>query len=79
MFSINKGNQHYDTDTRLYKVIHDYSARGQDDLSVKVGDQIEVIDKSNPGWWLVKASGTGSKGYLPSNYIAKQESIQSEA
>ena len=79
MFSINVGNKYYDTDTRLYKVIHDYSTRGQGDLSVKVGDQIEVIDKSNPGWWYVKSLETGSMGYLPSNYIAKQESIQSEA
>ena len=40
------------------------------DVSVKVGDIVDLLDDSDPGWYLVRKSD-GFEGYVPSNYITQ--------
>ncbi|KYQ89843.1 myosin IB [Tieghemostelium lacteum] len=49
------------------KVLYDYDASSGDELTVKEGDVIYIINKDNADWW--EAELRGKKGYVPSNYL----------
>ncbi|CAH1756504.1 8066_t:CDS:10 [Entrophospora sp. SA101] len=49
------------------KVLYDYEARNSDELNIKVGNIISILDKSLNDWW--KAEYEGVKGIIPSNYV----------
>ena len=48
--------------------LYDYEGEAEGDLSFSAGDQIVIIDKSDPsGWWLGELNGV--QGYFPSNFV----------
>lgn len=49
-----------------YRVLHAYAAQQQDELSIKPGDGIRVLDSSNADWWEVENTETGQRGLVPS-------------
>ncbi|CAI5792396.1 NADPH oxidase organizer 1 [Podarcis lilfordi] len=51
----------------LYYVTRAYEAKKSDELSVKIGVVVEVLEKSDDGWWLVWYNGT--TGYVPSMFL----------
>lgn len=46
---------------------YNYSASRDDELDLKKGDQILVIEKENDGWW--KGESNGKTGWFPNNYV----------
>ncbi|KAM6957198.1 NADPH oxidase organizer 1a [Aplochiton taeniatus] len=51
----------------MYTVARSYKATHEDEVSVEMGSVVEVLQKTNNGWWLVRS---GSKpGYVPSMYL----------
>ncbi|XP_054913825.1 NADPH oxidase organizer 1-like [Poeciliopsis prolifica] len=51
----------------LYCAVRNYSTSKSDEVGVAIGCVVEVLRKSDDGWWLVRC---GSKvGYLPSMYL----------
>lgn len=55
----------------IYQVIKEFNARLEDELTLKVGDKIEVIsdDKEyNDGWYMGKSLSTGSVGLYPKSF-----------
>lgn len=78
-----------------YIALFDYAARTIEDLSFKKGDILYVneSDKKSDGWWLARlrsSSATSSQsstqgqdkikcGYIPANYVAELDSVESEA
>ena len=44
-----------------------YSATRDDELDVKKGDRILVVEKENDGWW--KGECNGKVGWFPNNYV----------
>ena len=46
-------------------------AEEQDELPFVVGEQIEVLDDSDAGWWEGRSLSTLKKGIFPSNYVEK--------
>ncbi|CEP23481.1 unnamed protein product [Cyberlindnera jadinii] len=55
----------------VYQVIKDFSARLADELSLRVGDKVEVIsdDKEyNDGWYMGKSLSTGAVGLYPKSF-----------
>lgn len=42
------------------------------------GDQMEILDDTDPDWWVSRHLGTGETGHIPRNYVALQSSIESE-
>lgn len=60
-----------------YTALYDYDPRTTEDLRFHAGDQLEVLDQSNPDWWLargVTGVSTHRRGYIPANYVAPLES-----
>ncbi|XP_072761435.1 uncharacterized protein Stacl isoform X2 [Anoplolepis gracilipes] len=59
----------------LYVVLYNFEARHPDELDLKAGYKVTVIDKSEKDWWKGKCLG-GRAGYFPSAYVMRVESGQ---
>ena len=53
----------------LYVTIADYIGDDEGSLSFKEGDNVEVLEKSEEGWWFVRIKG--KEGWVPSTFIEK--------
>ncbi|CAF3276669.1 unnamed protein product [Rotaria socialis] len=60
-----------------YVALFDYDARTNDDLTIRKSDLLEIIYKKNAAWWKAK-NENGQEGWIPSNYVAKRDSLESE-
>lgn len=60
----NNGDQ---IESRMYKVIYTYIAQEDGEVSLIEGDDVEVIQASENGWWLVRTSE--ELGWGPSNFL----------
>ncbi|XP_053984530.1 uncharacterized protein LOC128879427 isoform X1 [Hylaeus volcanicus] len=59
----------------LYVALYNFNARHRDELDLKAGYKVTVIDKSEKDWWKGKCLG-GRVGYFPSAYVMRVESGQ---
>ncbi|XP_034414607.1 NADPH oxidase organizer 1-like [Cyclopterus lumpus] len=48
----------------LYCAVRSYSTKKDDEVSVPIGSVVEVLRKSDNGWWLIRFNG--KSGYIPS-------------
>jgi hypothetical protein len=73
-FKSNKQSANY------YVALYDYERRAEDDLSFEKGDILEILDcKTYGAWWLAKhVANPLKKGFIPSQYVAKLESVESQ-
>lgn len=71
---------HTPTVLRLtYIALYDYDARTQEDLSFKKGEILEVNKEDlENDWWRARSRETGVEGFIPSNYVAPQLSLEAE-
>jgi len=53
----------------MAKALYDYDAQQADELTLKVGDEVELMDTSNADWWC--GSLRGSTGMFPAAYVEK--------
>ena len=51
----------------MAKVTFDYDAENNDELSLKEGDMVKVLDQEEEGWW--KGELNGKIGVFPSNFV----------
>ncbi|XP_036364820.1 SH3 and PX domain-containing protein 2A isoform X1 [Octopus sinensis] len=58
-----------------YQASHSYQAENAEEISFVRDDSIEVLEKDESGWWLVRV-GT-EKGWAPSNYIEEVKPVTS--
>jgi len=54
--------------------VYSYNAREDDELTLKIGDVVEIISKEkdvsgDDGWWLGRIHGTKVLGVFPYNYV----------
>jgi fyn-related kinase len=63
---------------KLYIALYDYDARTDEDLSFRKGDILEILNDMQGDWWYVRSRSTKQEGYVPSNYIARLKSLESE-
>jgi hypothetical protein len=66
------------SDDNMHIALYDYTARAEDDLTFKKGDHLRVLNQSDGDWWQAQLVSSGRKGFIPSNYVAKVQSIQAE-
>ncbi|CAH1154321.1 unnamed protein product [Phaedon cochleariae] len=58
--------------TNLYVVLYNFKSRHQDELDLKAGYKVTVIDTSDSDWW--KGKCLGKVGFFPSKYVSKLSS-----
>lgn len=68
---------------KMFVALYDYDARTDEDLSFKKGDLLEIINDMQGDWWYARAklnrtATSKMEGYIPSNYVAKVKSLESE-
>ncbi|KAJ8413673.1 hypothetical protein AAFF_G00081800 [Aldrovandia affinis] len=51
----------------LYCAVRNYTSKKEDEVSVHIGSVVEVLQKSDDGWWLIRIQGKA--GYVPSMYL----------
>ncbi|KAK7122818.1 hypothetical protein R3I94_019809 [Phoxinus phoxinus] len=51
----------------LYCATRSYTSKKEDELSLSIGSVVEVLQKSDNGWWLVRYNRKA--GYVPSMYL----------
>ena len=61
-----------------FVALYDYEARTDEDLSFKKGEILEILNDQQGDWWYARSRTTKLEGYIPSNYIAKVKSLESE-
>lgn len=55
-------------------VIYRYTAKEDDELTLEIGDVVEIVSKDkkasgDEGWWLGRFHGTEELGVFPHNYV----------
>ncbi|NXN16313.1 ES8L3 protein, partial [Indicator maculatus] len=59
---------------RLVRACYEFQGRNPQELSIRMGDTLQVLDQQKK-WWLVQDS-RGQRGYVPSNILEPLEQGQ---
>lgn len=63
---------------KIFVALYDYDARTDEDLSFKKGEHLEILNDTQGDWWFARSKSTRLEGYIPSNYVARIKSLESE-
>ena len=58
--------------------LFDYDMRTSEDLSFRKGERLEILNNQDGDWWQARSLDTGREGFIPSNYVAENKTIQAE-
>jgi flagellar hook-length control protein FliK len=50
------------------KALYDFTAESDTEISIRVGDIININEENDSGWWIGTVQGTNRTGLFPSNY-----------
>ncbi|XP_039287602.1 tyrosine-protein kinase Abl isoform X2 [Nilaparvata lugens] len=65
-----------DDDPQLFVALYDFQAGGENQLSLKKGEQVRILSYNKSGEWC-EAHGAGSQvGWVPSNYVTPVNSLE---
>lgn len=67
--SVENTDTTHDNDAEICIAVHRFTATHADEISFKVGDAIEVLQKKNDGWWKGRVQGLDWTGWFPANYV----------
>ncbi|NWI15030.1 HCK kinase, partial [Crypturellus soui] len=57
--------------------LYDYEATHAQDLGFRKGERLRVLQESGE-WWRARSLATGHEGFIPSNYVARAGSLETE-
>ncbi|KAL7670517.1 hypothetical protein ACOME3_005452 [Neoechinorhynchus agilis] len=63
----------------IYVAMYDFEPHCDQDLQLKTGDRVRVVDKRDRDWWLVQNLRTLEKGHAPSVYLSPLNSLSAES
>ncbi|KAM4691803.1 src-like-adapter 2 [Rhinophrynus dorsalis] len=61
---------HSELDKCVFVALYDFPLIGQTDITVQIGEQLNVLSEDGD-WWKVVSLSTRQECYMPRNYIAK--------
>ena len=64
--------------SKIFVALYDYDARTDEDLSFKKGEHLYIINDTQGEWWFARSHTSKLEGYIPSNYVAKLQSVEAE-
>ena len=59
----------------IYAAMFDYRSRTDNDLGFEKSDLLCIVSADDKDWWIARSKETGKEGYIPSNYVAKVNSL----
>uniref|UniRef100_A0A8C4NI29 Osteoclast-stimulating factor 1 n=1 Tax=Dicentrarchus labrax TaxID=13489 RepID=A0A8C4NI29_DICLA len=62
---------------RQCKVLFDYQPVNEDELELKIGETIDIIEEVEEGWW--SGSFNGKSGLFPSNFVKELDAAGEDA
>lgn len=65
-----------DEDPQLFVALYDFQASGDNQLSLKKGEQIRILSYNKSGEWCEAHSISGRVGWVPSNYVTAVNSLE---
>lgn len=69
------------TDKAVYTALWDFEGRDVEELSFKTGDIFQIVSRSGDWWSARKTDINGcilATGFVPRNYLARVESVESQ-
>ena len=60
----------------MYRALYDYNSTSNGYLTFVKGDEFTLIGEKQ-GDWLLAQNGFGDIGYIPANYIQRDEAVRS--
>ncbi|VDN39338.1 unnamed protein product [Gongylonema pulchrum] len=63
----------------LFVALFDYDARTDEDLSFKKDELLYILNDMQGDWWYARSKSTRLCGYIPSNYVAREKSLDAQA
>lgn len=64
--------------SHILVALYDYDARTAEDLSFNKGERLELINRPDGEWWEARSLTTNQTGFIPSNYVAEERTINAE-
>lgn len=55
----------------MAKVLYAFAGQKENEMSIKEGDLIEIVQKENNGWWLAKSGN--QQAWVPAAYVEEQK------
>ncbi|XP_058012811.1 proline-serine-threonine phosphatase-interacting protein 1 isoform X3 [Ahaetulla prasina] len=52
-----------------YRALYDYTAQNEDELDIRAGDVVNIIEAGEDGWWTVELDG--QQGFVPGSYLER--------
>ena len=71
-------SQEMESNYPLFVAKYDYASRADDDLGFNKGDLLYIINMDHEDWWFAKTKNLDQEGYIPSNYVAEFNPLESE-
>jgi len=65
-----------DGDPQLFVALYDFQAGGENQLSLKKGEQVRILSYNKSGEWCEAHSVLGNVGWVPSNYVTPVNSLE---
>lgn len=75
--STNSHNSLENPDHFVANVLHTFKARMAEELTVNEGEVVTVTEAEDADWWKARSSD-GREGYVPANYLAPQNALETE-
>ncbi|KAG1969911.1 tyrosine-protein kinase Lyn [Pimephales promelas] len=62
---------------KIVITLYPYEAIHDDDLGFKKGEKLEILEEHGE-WWKAKSLTTRKEGFIPSNYVAEADTMETE-
>jgi len=69
---------HTSSVSHVLVALYDYDARTAEDLSFSKGERLELLNRPDGEWWEARSLSTNQRGFIPSNYVAEERTINAE-
>ncbi|XP_075241468.1 SH2/SH3 adapter protein Nck1-like [Convolutriloba macropyga] len=68
----NNQTSHHELVDFIAKVRYTYKSQRADELDLKPGEEVTVLERASDGWWRGVNKATQQAGWFPSNYVIQQ-------
>lgn len=63
-------------DPQLFVALYDFTAGGENQLSLRKGEQVRILSYNKSGEWCEAHTDSGMVGWVPSNYVTPVNSLE---